>query len=162
MGPFWKYHKIATPMQAGHNRISPRDQRGTKMEKYVAIPVEVIAAVIEDTRHVVGFPEVKIDGAWMKLPAGADARYTTQVGDYYVVQADGYVYVNPKYVFERKYRRFVDTLMPPPVAESDPKAPVSTSLAPDNTGSDASSASDPGTTKIAELATAAAEKNKTA
>jgi hypothetical protein len=31
------------------------------------------------------------------------ARYTPVPGDYWVVQADGYVYLNPKDVFERKY-----------------------------------------------------------
>jgi 3-dehydroquinate synthase class II len=31
------------------------------------------------------------------------ARYEPVVGDYVVVQDDGYIYVNPKDVFERKY-----------------------------------------------------------
>src|SRR5437762_2637689 len=31
------------------------------------------------------------------------ARYIPQEGDYWVIQEDGYVYVNPKDVFERKY-----------------------------------------------------------
>jgi hypothetical protein len=31
------------------------------------------------------------------------ARYIPQVGDYWVVQSDGYEYLNPKDVFERKY-----------------------------------------------------------
>ena len=31
------------------------------------------------------------------------ARMTPQVGDYWVIQSDGYVYLNPKDVFERKY-----------------------------------------------------------
>ena len=31
------------------------------------------------------------------------SRMEPQVGDYWVVQADGYVYLNPKNVFERKY-----------------------------------------------------------
>ena len=32
------------------------------------------------------------------------ARMIPQVGDYWVIQSDGYVYLNPKDVFERKYR----------------------------------------------------------
>jgi hypothetical protein len=31
------------------------------------------------------------------------SRITPQVGDYVVVQSDGYTYLNPKDVFERKY-----------------------------------------------------------
>jgi len=30
-------------------------------------------------------------------------RHTPTEGDYWVIQEDGYVYVNPKDVFERKY-----------------------------------------------------------
>lgn len=151
------------------------------MEQYVANPVIVDAAVIEDTRHEGGFPEVKIDGAWMKLPEGADARYQPKVGDYYVVQEDGYVYVNPKQVFERKYRKAalpptgISTLPPresqaeqvrptPKVEESGPKAP---SIGATGTASSASPAaaapvSDPGTAKIADAAKSAQEKAKSA
>src|ERR1700691_2146243 len=32
------------------------------------------------------------------------ARYAPKVGDYWVVQSDGYAYLNPAEVFERKYR----------------------------------------------------------
>ena len=31
------------------------------------------------------------------------ARMTPKVGDYWVIQSDGYTYLNPKDVFERKY-----------------------------------------------------------
>jgi hypothetical protein len=31
------------------------------------------------------------------------ARFIPQAGDYWVIQEDGYVYLNPKDVFERKY-----------------------------------------------------------
>ena len=31
------------------------------------------------------------------------ARYAPVAGDYWVIQEDGYEYVNPKAVFERKY-----------------------------------------------------------
>ncbi len=36
--------------------------------------------------------------------AGMLARYTPVAGDYLVIQSDGYRYLNPKDVFERKYR----------------------------------------------------------
>lgn len=35
--------------------------------------------------------------------AGHIARYVPQVNDYWVIQSDGYEYVNPREVFERKY-----------------------------------------------------------
>lgn len=38
--------------------------------------------------------------------SGMLARYTPSVGDYWVVQEDGYTYLNPKEVFERKYSPF--------------------------------------------------------
>lgn len=31
------------------------------------------------------------------------SRYEPGAGDYWVIQSDGYVYLNPKEVFERKY-----------------------------------------------------------
>lgn len=31
------------------------------------------------------------------------ARFTPSIGDYFVIQSDGYGYLNPKAVFERKY-----------------------------------------------------------
>ena len=37
------------------------------------------------------------------------ARMTPQIGDYWVRQSDGYVYLNPKDVFESKYRPRVMT-----------------------------------------------------
>lgn len=33
------------------------------------------------------------------------SRYTPIVGDYWVIQEDGYEYLNPKDVFERKYHK---------------------------------------------------------
>lgn len=32
------------------------------------------------------------------------SREAPEIGGYYVIQADGYAYLNPKHVFERKYR----------------------------------------------------------
>jgi hypothetical protein len=46
------------------------------------------------------------------------ARYTPTIGDYLVTQDDGYQYVNPKAVFERKYAAITpaDSANPPPVS----------------------------------------------
>lgn len=65
------------------------------------------------------------DGKLVSPNAGMLARMTPQIGDYWVIQDDGYIYLNPKDVFERKYhpkaeeeisvralvRRFMDATM---------------------------------------------------
>lgn len=43
------------------------------------------------------------DGSKVIPDEGMLARMTPKLGDYVVTQADGYVYLNPKDVFERKY-----------------------------------------------------------
>lgn len=43
------------------------------------------------------------DGRERTATPGMLARYIPVPGDYYVVQEDGYQYLNPKDVFERKY-----------------------------------------------------------
>ena len=43
------------------------------------------------------------DGTWHTLDAAMISRYTPVIDDYIVIQEDGYKYVNPKDVFERKY-----------------------------------------------------------
>ena len=73
--------------------------------KFVANPVEVEASVIT---HVYppdlgGGQDLVIDGTMFHADAGMLARYRPGVGDYLVTQSDGYRYVNPKAVFERKY-----------------------------------------------------------
>ena len=40
--------------------------------------------------------------------AAMTSRYRPKPGDYYVIQADGYPYLNPKDVFERKYHEKTD------------------------------------------------------
>ena len=37
------------------------------------------------------------------------ARITPEIGDYLVIQEDGYKYFNPKHVFERKYSKIEDS-----------------------------------------------------
>jgi len=75
--------------------------------KYRANPVEVDAWVItavktyiESTNHF-----LTLRGETTDVAVGPEmtARMKPVPGDYYVKQADGYVYLNPKEVFERKY-----------------------------------------------------------
>jgi hypothetical protein len=46
------------------------------------------------------------DGRIVKATVEMMARMEPKVGDYWVIQSDGYIYLNPKEVFERKYRPF--------------------------------------------------------
>jgi len=75
--------------------------------KYIANPVEVEAKVIKRVMFPTT-PGVYVltldDGSVIETDAGMTARMTPDVGDYVVTQSDGYVYLNPKDVFERKYR----------------------------------------------------------
>jgi len=84
--------------------------------KYIANPVEV------DARKILAVGELRNDGsrqitvapddpkattlgvADLIADAGMLARMMPVPGDYVVLQADGYLYLNPKDVFERKYR----------------------------------------------------------
>jgi hypothetical protein len=87
--------------------------------KYVANPVEVDAFKIvkildqENTAHGVTQTLKSEDGFELKATVGMTARYVAQVGDYWVIQEDGYVYLNPAAVFERKYRRMEPPRTPP-------------------------------------------------
>jgi hypothetical protein len=68
--------------------------------KYIANPVVVTAHKIVSNERLC-----------LQLDNGEDfyptvemlARITPQIGDYVVTQEDGYQYLNPKDVFERKY-----------------------------------------------------------
>ncbi len=75
--------------------------------KYISNPVTV------EARRIIGcgllVPEVGMelrleDGSAFQATPGMIARYLPLVDDYVVTQEDGYVYVNPKAVFKRKYR----------------------------------------------------------
>jgi hypothetical protein len=74
---------------------------------YIANPVEVDAFKIVDVgKHDPGGMSVQIDSEprmWRLVSAEMIARMTPKIGDYLVEQSDGYVYLNPKDVFERKY-----------------------------------------------------------
>jgi hypothetical protein len=89
--------------------------------KYIAKPVEVEAHVIKDIvavaditpgrRYVLGLGGrstgialVLEDGRTVNVTPEMTARMEPKVGDYWVIQEDGYIYLNPKDVFERKYQ----------------------------------------------------------
>lgn len=75
--------------------------------KYIANPVEVEAFKITEINGL------DFIGQMVKVDDGSDrlitpeqmARMEPSVGDYFVIQSDGYIYINPKDVFERKYSR---------------------------------------------------------
>ena len=74
--------------------------------EYIANPVIVTAykiIEIEDKDDDLDYHLTLENGE--KVSAGIDLyfRYTPEVGDYWVIQSDGYIYLNPKDVFERKY-----------------------------------------------------------
>lgn len=75
--------------------------------EYEANPVRVhaekILGIVQSTDE---HPMIlKLESGKLYSPnAGMLARMGPVVGDYVVTQSDGYVYLNPKDVFERKYR----------------------------------------------------------
>lgn len=75
--------------------------------KYQARPVIVDAFKIVSITSMVGgngtLVVVTDDGAYRKADAPMLARYNPVPGDYWVIQSDGYEYLNPAEVFERKY-----------------------------------------------------------
>ena len=81
--------------------------------KAIANPVEVEFAVITSVGGV-GTSRIDVALDWGEGHARSDrvtldpsmiARYVPHIGDYFVRQADGYEYLNPKAVFERKYHK---------------------------------------------------------
>lgn len=78
--------------------------------KYQANPVIVDAFKIVSvkTRSLGGIKDFDGDialdnGENVKADHNMMARYVPTEGDYWVIQSDGYIYLNPKDVFERKY-----------------------------------------------------------
>jgi hypothetical protein len=72
---------------------------------HVANPVRVRARVVFETiASDDGNTLLKLDDGTEYI-AGPEmtARHTPVTGDYLVEQLDGYIYINPKDVFERKY-----------------------------------------------------------
>lgn len=78
--------------------------------RYIANPIEVEAFRITwvesmpDADPPLARNVTTDDGQNRFADAGMCARYIPQVGDYWVIQEDGYNYLNPADVFERKYR----------------------------------------------------------
>ena len=73
--------------------------------KYIANPVEVDAYKIVEVRQSGSEIHCVLDTGIVAIAnPGMTARYTPVEGDYWVRQADNYEYLNPKEVFERKYR----------------------------------------------------------
>lgn len=74
--------------------------------KYIANPVEVDAYRIVNVTEVPGGGvKLDLDSTEVVFPKPEMiARMTPVPGDYWVIQEDGYIYLNPKDVFERKYR----------------------------------------------------------
>lgn len=80
--------------------------------KYKANPVEV------DAFKIVSVAGMKLDDGSLNLAtedgvnrradSGMLARYMPVEGDYWVIQSDGYEYLNPRDVFERKYSPVVN------------------------------------------------------
>jgi hypothetical protein len=75
--------------------------------KYQANPVIVDAFKITSigtTSDHDGSTALQLDsGEWVEATREMMSRMKPTVGDYWVIQSDGYIYLNPKAVFERKY-----------------------------------------------------------
>lgn len=83
------------------------------MTKYTANPVSVTAHKIVSVGEPQPHGAIKHwkmnlaldNGENVVADAGMMARHIPEEGDYWVIQEDGYTYLNPKAVFERKYHR---------------------------------------------------------
>lgn len=85
--------------------------------RYIANPVEVEAQVIKTVRGMKGseaggehsdYILLLEDGTEFRPDYGMTARMIPRPGDYVVAQTDGYTYLNPKDVFEKKYSPATD------------------------------------------------------
>ncbi len=74
--------------------------------KYIARPIVVDAVCITQAgeRDPGGAMTLHLaDGSVFTASPGMLSRIAPEEGDYLVTQEDGYRYLNPKHVFERKY-----------------------------------------------------------
>lgn len=81
------------------------------MGTYVYKPIEVEAYRIDRVRTICQHAEYEVtleNGETKIVDKGMVARYCPIPGDYYVIQQDGYVYINPKAVFENKFEETVE------------------------------------------------------
>lgn len=77
---------------------------------HIANPVRANAATILDVMYSPddGSNMLRLsDGRNFMADNSMCARYEPKIGDYLVTQEDGYEYLNPKDVFERKYTRII-------------------------------------------------------
>src|SRR4051794_24439293 len=84
--------------------------------KYQANPVEVDAYIIVSVWPV--YPDGSMNctlqnGLTVNASKAMISRYIPDAGDYWVIQQDGYAYLNPKAVFERKYSPVPTPSKPP-------------------------------------------------
>lgn len=87
------------------NLTGINSRKGFSM-KYQANPVIVDAFKIEGIADNLEYDclNLRLDsGEVVRSERGMTARYFPKLGDYWVIQDDGYKYLNPKDVFERKY-----------------------------------------------------------
>lgn len=71
---------------------------------HIANPVGVKAIVITEVMQMPGGARLVLaDGSNTQITRPMMSRHEPAVGDYLVTQEDGYQYINPKEVFERKY-----------------------------------------------------------
>lgn len=78
------------------------------MAKYVANPVivdahKIISVGTEDSDTPTTYFLALENGENVVTAPGMTSRMIPKEGDYWVIQSDGYIYLNPKDVFERKY-----------------------------------------------------------
>ena len=71
--------------------------------KYSANPVIVDAyKIIRCKTDENGDYQIKLDnGEWKTPTIEMMARYKPTIGDYWVISSDGYIYLNPKHVFQK-------------------------------------------------------------
>lgn len=77
--------------------------------KYIANPVIVDAHIIIGVSAILpngGMHLALQNGSQFDATKDMISRFIPGSGDYVVIQSDGYVYLNPKDVFERKYSPF--------------------------------------------------------
>jgi hypothetical protein len=72
--------------------------------KYIANPIEVDAhKIVSIGVHEGGIHFALENGQNVTPTPEMRSRMEPKVGDYWVIQSDGYIYLNQKDVFERKY-----------------------------------------------------------
>ncbi len=74
--------------------------------KYQANPVIVEAFKIKGIQQNAEYDCIDLlldNGDTVRALPEMTSRMTPKIGDYWVIQEDSYVYINPKDVFERKY-----------------------------------------------------------